>query len=159
MKFTFTVASTGKKYTAEKVLGGFNVKWEDDFGRQFVSPYSNEDAERYINKGMWADFKQENYKNNTFTIKQGQIEAAARFVVANNKYMHYHTVDSMSVKIKSYIKDMIDKINSGKESYYCSTAGFTISIGLEDENYYVVEVLVSPDVSVDEEFVNVEEII
>lgn len=100
-----------------------------------------------------------NKQKNFFSIKQGQIEAAARFIIANNKYMHHHTVDSMSAKIKNYIKEMIDKINSGKESYYCATAGFVITINLEDDNYYVVEVLVSPDVSSDEEFVNVEEII
>lgn len=150
--------------------GGIYTAKEISFGRYYIFPkygserrgseWSHETVKRYIDGGDWTilPYKVEKPKNQ-FTIKQGQIEAAARFVVANNKYMHYHTVDSMSVKIKSYIKDMIDKINSGKESYYCSTAGFTISIGLEDENYYVVEVLVSPDVSVDEEFVNVEEII
>lgn len=117
----------------------------------------------YWNKNLVQHALEHNWHvippKNQFSIKKGQIEAAARFIIANNKYMHYHTVDSMSTKIKSYIKDMIDKINSGKESYYCATAGFTISIGLEDTNYYSVEINVDPSVSSDEEYVYVENII
>lgn len=113
---------------------------------------------RIMKKDIELSFREDNPKN-TFTIKQGQIEAAARFIVANNSYLHHHTVDSMIEKIKRTIRRMVDEINSGKDSWYTGTAGYVVTIMQEDENYYVVEVLVNPSVSQDKEFINVEEII
>lgn len=158
MEFTFTVALTGNKYIAEEVEGGLVVKWQDDFGKEHSHLYSDECVEHYINDGSWIDFKEVKPKN-TFTIKEGQIEAAARFIVANNTYMHDRTTNEMIEKIKRTIKLMVDKINKGQDVWYSGTAGYVVTIMQEDDNYYVVEVLVSPDVSQDKEFINVEEII
>lgn len=158
MEFTFTVASTGNKYIAEEVEGGFVVKWQDDFGKEHSHLYSDKCVEHYINNGSWVDFKEVEPKN-TFTIKEGQIEAVARFIIANNSYLHHHTVDSMIVKIKCTIKRMVNNINKGRDDWYTGSAGYVVTIMEEDDNYYVVDVLVDPTVSQDNEFINVEEII
>lgn len=156
--FDFTTwIGDGIVYTAKQTHSGSYVVFQKGHTEVDSAIWEEEDLEYAISHGYWV--KVIYNKDNFFSIKQGQIEAAARFIVANNKHMHHHTVDSVSSKIKKCIKEMINKINSGKESYYFATAGFVITIRLEDDNYYVVEVLVSPDVSSDEEFVNVEEII
>ena len=73
--------------------------------------------------------------------------------------MQNRSVDYMIGSIKQVIKDMVNKIKSGGEAWYCGTAGYVVMIQHEDEDYYGVEVLVNPSVSQDREFVNVENII
>lgn len=94
-----------------------------------------------------------------FVIQEGNIEAAARFIVGHNKYMSDKTVNYFIADIKKTISGMVNKIRAGREAWYCGTAGYTVIILQEDEDYYVVEVLVDPAVSEDGEFVNVEEVI
>lgn len=160
MKFTFTVASTGNKYTAEKVEEGFIVKWQDDFGNDESCFYTKEEGERFLEKCIWVvDARQADKAKNAFAIKDGQIESAARFIVANNSYMHDRTTNEMIETIKRTIKRMVDEINNGQDSWYTGSAGYVVTIMKEGENYYVVEVLVNPSVSQDKEFINVEEII
>ena len=94
-----------------------------------------------------------------FSLKQGNIEAAARFIVGNNIYMHNKTVDYFVEDIKATINRMIDKIRNGGSAWYTATAGYAVVAIQEDENYYVIEVLVDPSVSSDAEFVYVENIV
>lgn len=160
MEFTFTAVVTGTNYRAVKVQDGFVVKWKDKDGEDCSVFYSNKDSNRYINDGLWVDFKQVTTKpKNTFTIKEGQIEAAARFIVANNSYLHDCTTNEMIEKIKCTIKRMVNNINKGRDGWYAGSAGYVVTIMEEDDNYYVVDVLVDPSVSQDKEFINVEEII
>lgn len=97
----------------------------------------------------------------SFSIKEGSIESAARFIVSNNDYQPYANIEECSDSIKRCIKRMIERIKNGEEAYRCSTGGWTVLIDKEDEDtgYYVVEVLVDSSVSQDREFVNVETII
>lgn len=150
-KFTF-VSPLGTSYTATKNDLGYLVSWADG-SRQ----YYQEDVHRSVVLGIWKNVKE--VKEKYFSIKEGSVESAARFIVANNSYMQNRSVDYMIGSIKRVIKEMVEKIKNGGEAWYCATAGYVVMIQEEDEDYYVVEVLVDTLVSQDREFVNVEEII
>lgn len=154
-KFTFTALSKPSDfYTASRQEQGYLITWVTDPEGIL---YTFEDVEYLIKNKTWVGVKE--IKQPLFSIKEGSIESAARFIVANNNYKPYANIKECEDDIKRYIRRMIEQIKSGEESYILSTAGWTILIVLEDEDYYVVEVLVDTLVSQDREFVNVEEII
>lgn len=151
-KFTF-VSPLGTSYTATKNDLGYLVSWVED-SRQ----YCQEDVHRSVVLGIWKNVKE--VKEKYFSIKEGSIESAARFIVANNNnYQPYANISECEESIKRCISRMVERIKRGEEAYRCSTGGWTLLIDKEDEDYYVVEVLVDTLVSQDREFVNVEDVL
>lgn len=154
-KFTFTaLRKPNDFYTASRQEKGYLITWATDPEGVL---YSFKDVEYLIQNKTWVGVKE--IKQPFFSIKEGSVESAARFIVANNSYMHNRSVDHVIDSIKRVIREMVDKIKNGGEAWYYGTAGYVVMIHQEDENYHVIEVLVDPSVSQDREFVNVEEII
>lgn len=154
-KFTFTALSKPSDfYTASRQEQGYLITWATDPEGIL---YTFEDVEYLIKNKTWVGVKE--IKQPSFSIKEASIEAAARFIIANNSYKPYASVQEAEVDIKHHIKRAVEKIKGGEDSYYIATAGWTVMVDKEDESYYSVQVLVDPSVSQDKEFVNVEEII
>lgn len=151
-KFTFTVQK--HQYTACKQHEGYQVTWPTCSEGVF---YRLEQVIRSVQKNIWRDIKE--VKQPSFSIKEGNIEKAAQFIIANNKYMANKTVNYITFSIKDTIRRQIERIKNNEEAWYCATAGYTVFIFQEDEDYYVVEVLVDPSVTSDAEFVNVEDML
>jgi hypothetical protein len=157
MQFNFKTKFGNNVYTALEIVNGDFLIFKRDESSSTGVYWNKDDVNYNINGGYWK--KVEEKKQPYFSIKEGSIESAARFIVANNSYMQNRSVDYMIGSIKRVIKETVDKIKNGEEAWYCGTAGYVVMIQQEDENYYVIEVLVDPSVSQDREFVNVEEVI
>lgn len=157
MQFNFKTWIGDTVYTALEITNGDFLIFDSSKPISSGAYWDKEDVENNLNNGTWR--RVEEKKQPSFSIKEGSIELAARFIVANNSYMQNRSVDYMIDSIKRVIKDMVDKIKNGGEAWYCGTAGYVVMIQQEDEDYYVIEVLVDPSVSQDREFVNVENII
>lgn len=157
MYFEFTTLVSDTKYIALEVANGSFVVYNKDQSPSEGSYWEKSEVYKNLLSGAWK--KAEEIKQPFFSIKKSCIESAARFIVANNSYQPYANIEECSDSIKRCIKRMIERIKNGEEAYRCSTGGWTVLIDKEDEDYYVVEVLVDTLVSQDREFVNVEEIV
>lgn len=142
--------------TAEKVM---TVTGFDIYDKEWIIARTDKGEEVAAFSNRFKKVEEKAERQIQFVIQEGNIEAAARFIVGHNKYMSDKTVNYFIADIKKTIKRMVDKIKAGGEAWYSGTAGYTVIILQEDKDYYVVEVHVDPAVSEDGEFVNVEEVI
>lgn len=157
MQFEFTTWAGDTKYTALEVTSGDFFIYLNEQSPSEGSYWKKDEVNSNLISGSWK--KVEEKKQPTFSIKKGSVESTARFIVANNNYQPYYNINECVERIKRCIARMIKRIKNGEEAYRCSTGGWTILIDKEDEDYYVVEVLVDTLVSQDREFVNVEDVL
>lgn len=91
----------------------------------------------------------------TFSIKKGVIEAAAKFIAENNTYLKRQSSHCIAQTIRGHIRRMMQDVREGKDSFYFSTAGYTVLLLKESPDFYVCDVLVDVLVSKNVDFVEI----
>ena len=86
------------------------------------------------------------------SIGTDSVRAAAKFILANNKYKPYGSVAECEADIYRVIKKVIKK-----DRWMIGTAGWEVHLSDDGDGYHSIEVLVDPTVSSVVDFISLDE--